>query len=291
MVAGLPQRRAAAGAVGPFVGGGLVDGGWRWAFLINIPVAAAAVVCARVAVPETRDPHAARGLDLGGAMLAVVALAASTWALTEAGVRGWTDTAVLVAGAITVGATVSFVRHQRHTHDPLVPPSLFRDRTFMSVASGVNNAVARAASLGALAVVPVARPVGGKRRRSPTLSGSDGHRRLRGGGCRTGRLPRSWQGGEGPTHRQADALCRRRCAATARSAALPDGALIGSDVCRGGLYHPAHTGCGRTWSGRWRGGTRMTLGTAIGAVIAELILPKARALIADSAPVRTGQRR
>jgi EmrB/QacA subfamily drug resistance transporter len=121
----------AAGAVGPFVGGGLVDGpGWRWAFLINIPVAAVAVVCARVAVPETRDPHTARGLDLGGATLAVVALAASTWALTEAGVRGWTDTAVLVAGAVTVGATAAFVRHMRHTRDPLVPPSLFRDRTF-----------------------------------------------------------------------------------------------------------------------------------------------------------------
>jgi EmrB/QacA subfamily drug resistance transporter len=124
----------AAGAVGPFVGGGLVDGpGWRWAFLINVPVAAVAVVCARVAVPETRDPHAARGLDLEGAMLAVVALAASTWALTEAGSRGWTDTAVLVAGGVTVGATVAFVRHMRHTRDPLVPPSLFRDRTFTVV--------------------------------------------------------------------------------------------------------------------------------------------------------------
>lgn len=66
-------------------------------------------------------------------MLAVVALAASTWALTEAGSRGWTDTAVLVAGGVTVGATVAFVRHMRHTRDPLVPPSLFRDRTFTVV--------------------------------------------------------------------------------------------------------------------------------------------------------------
>jgi hypothetical protein len=66
-------------------------------------------------------------------VLAVVALAASTWALTEAGVRGWTDTAVVVAGAITVGAIVSFVRHLRHARDPLVPPALFRDRTFTIV--------------------------------------------------------------------------------------------------------------------------------------------------------------
>jgi predicted MFS family arabinose efflux permease len=66
-------------------------------------------------------------------MLAVSALAASTWALTEAGPRGWTDTAVLAAVAITVGATVGFVRHVRRTRDPLVPPSLFRDRTFTVV--------------------------------------------------------------------------------------------------------------------------------------------------------------
>ena len=81
------------GAIGPFVGGWLVDGpGWRWAFLINVPVAAIVVVCARAAVPETRDPHAARDLDLVGAGLAVVSLGAATWALTEAGPRGWTDT-------------------------------------------------------------------------------------------------------------------------------------------------------------------------------------------------------
>ena len=60
-----------AGAVGPFVGGGLVDGpGWRWAFLINVPVAVVVVVCARAAVPETRDTHAAKRLDSRGAIYA-----------------------------------------------------------------------------------------------------------------------------------------------------------------------------------------------------------------------------
>src|SRR4051812_6103563 len=42
---------AVAGAIGPFVGGALVDGpGWRWAFMLNVPVAAVAVACARSAV-------------------------------------------------------------------------------------------------------------------------------------------------------------------------------------------------------------------------------------------------
>jgi EmrB/QacA subfamily drug resistance transporter len=123
-----------AGAIGPFVGGGLVDGpGWRWAFLINLPVAAIAIVCAHRAIPETRDPHTGRSLDLVGAALAVSGLAASTWALTEAGPRGWTDAAVLGAGAIAIAALAAFVSRMRHTDDPLVPPALFRDRTFSIV--------------------------------------------------------------------------------------------------------------------------------------------------------------
>ena len=123
-----------AGAIGPFVGGALVDGpGWRWAFLINLPVAVLAIICARAAIPETRDPKARRSLDFTGALLAVVGLAASTWALTEAGPRGWTDTSVLVMGAFAIAAIVAFVWRTLHNDDPLVPPALFRDRTFTVV--------------------------------------------------------------------------------------------------------------------------------------------------------------
>ena len=123
-----------AGAIGPFVGGGLVDGpGWRWAFLINLPVAALAIGCAQSAIPESRDPHAGRRLDLVGAALAVVGLAASTWALTEAGPRGWTDAGVLGASAVAISAIAAFVRRMLHAADPLVPPALFRNRTFSVV--------------------------------------------------------------------------------------------------------------------------------------------------------------
>ncbi len=125
---------AVAGAIGPFVGGGLVDGpGWRWAFLINLPVAVVAIACARFAVPETRDPHAARGLDYLGAVLAVIALAASTWSLTQAGPAGWSDPTVVGAGLLAIAAGAAFVWRALHTPDPLVPPSLFGNRTFTVV--------------------------------------------------------------------------------------------------------------------------------------------------------------
>ena len=126
-----------AGAVGPFVGGALVDGpGWRWAFLLNVPVAALVVASARTSVPETRDPHQAGRLDLAGAALAVVGLASATWVLTEAGARGWADVSVVVAAVVAVTAIVTFVWHVRGALNPLVPPALFRDRTFTVVNLG-----------------------------------------------------------------------------------------------------------------------------------------------------------
>ena len=119
------------GAIGPFVGGWIVDGpGWRWAFLLNVPVAALVVVCALVAVPESRDPHAAHSLDLVGAGIGVVTLGAATWALTEGGPRGWTDPAVLLAGAVAILGAAAFVHRMLHAHEPLVPPSLFQSRAF-----------------------------------------------------------------------------------------------------------------------------------------------------------------
>jgi EmrB/QacA subfamily drug resistance transporter len=120
-----------ASALGPLLGGWLVDGpGWRWAFLVNLPVAVLVVASTLSAVPETRDAHAARGLDYWGAALGVITLGSATWALTEAGPRGWTDAAVLGAAVVAVVGAAAFVQRARTSPDPLVPPALFRNRAF-----------------------------------------------------------------------------------------------------------------------------------------------------------------
>ena len=120
-----------AGAIGPFVGGGLVDGpGWRWAFLVNVPVAIVAIACARAAVPESRDSTEHRRLDLIGAALAVVGLATGTWAFTAAGDRGWSDLGVAGALAVSIVSILGLVRRILRARDPLVPPVLFQNRTF-----------------------------------------------------------------------------------------------------------------------------------------------------------------
>ena len=75
-----------ASALGPFVGGALVEyASWRWIFLINLPIAVATVVTAQLAVPETLDPNAPRRLDFQGALLAALALGGLTYALIEWG--------------------------------------------------------------------------------------------------------------------------------------------------------------------------------------------------------------
>jgi EmrB/QacA subfamily drug resistance transporter len=124
----------AAGAIGPFIGGALVGGpGWRWAFLLNVPVAIIAISCAHAAVPETREHQRASKLDITGALIIATALATSTWALTAAGQRGWSDPLVLGGLLISVLAFAGFVRHIMHTASPLVPPQLFQNRTFTVV--------------------------------------------------------------------------------------------------------------------------------------------------------------
>jgi EmrB/QacA subfamily drug resistance transporter len=133
-------------AIGPFVGGWLVQyASWRWAFLLNVPLAIVTVWITRVTVPETRDEQASRRFDVTGATLATVALAVTTYALIQYHPLGpvWT-TVVLVAG---LGIGIGFVLVERTSPHPMVQPSLFASRQF-SAANAMTLLVY--ASLGAV---------------------------------------------------------------------------------------------------------------------------------------------
>ncbi len=117
-----------AGAIGPFVGGWLVELNWRLVFLINLPVAAVVVLVAARYVPESRDPMAMPRLDWPGTVLVVVGLGALTYALTAAG--DGAGTAVWLTGALGVLALAALVQVERRSAHPLVPPVIFRNRQF-----------------------------------------------------------------------------------------------------------------------------------------------------------------
>jgi EmrB/QacA subfamily drug resistance transporter len=119
-----------AAAVGPLVGGVVLDAaGWRPLFLLNLPVAAAAAYLAVRAVPESRDESAAdHPLDIAGTVLVVAGLGSLTLGLIRLG----TAIDVIAVGAVAsgLGLLVAFVLVERGRRAPLVPPSLFLDRTF-----------------------------------------------------------------------------------------------------------------------------------------------------------------
>jgi EmrB/QacA subfamily drug resistance transporter len=129
-----------AGAVGPFLGGYLVQLSWRAVFLINLPVAAFIVVAALRHVPETSDTQSPPGLDLLGSALAAAGLAGMTYALTSLGSTAGGGAAVVAAGVGGVVALVAFVLVERRSPHPLVPLALFADRRF-SVANVVTLVV------------------------------------------------------------------------------------------------------------------------------------------------------
>ena len=94
-----------AGAVGPFLGGAMVQyASWRWIFFINLPLAVVTVVIAQRAVPETRDPHAPQHFDVVGATLATIALGGITYALIQ-----WGDPFALWAAVIGVVTAAGFL--------------------------------------------------------------------------------------------------------------------------------------------------------------------------------------
>ncbi|MER5830921.1 MFS transporter [Streptomyces sp. NPDC002130] len=119
-------------AVGPFVGGWLVDGpGWRWVFLLNVPVALVCVPVALRHVPESGGEQRAHGrFDVLGAVLGALALALVTYALIEAGGGGVVVAVSAVAG---LAAAVAFVIVERRRPEPMMPPDIFASRQFTAV--------------------------------------------------------------------------------------------------------------------------------------------------------------
>lgn len=126
---------AAAGALGPLLGGWLIDiVGWRAIFYINLPLAAAALY---LGLRYLRDENGAAPvtLDLPGAALASLGLAGLTWGLTVASSASGVDWLPSLAIAGGVLALIVFLRVEQRAGDhAMLPLSLFASHSF----SGLN---------------------------------------------------------------------------------------------------------------------------------------------------------
>src|SRR3954452_4978711 len=117
-------------ALGPIAGGWLVEhADWHWVFLVNVPIAVAALGLGRVLIPESRDPNPTR-VDLPGAALSTLGLTALLWGIIEAPDRGWTSGPILAAFGAAAAILALFAAWELRTDAPMLDVGLFADRRF-----------------------------------------------------------------------------------------------------------------------------------------------------------------
>lgn len=121
-------------ALGPVVGGVLAStAGWRWVFLINVPIAALAV-WGGLRLANSRDeagPRDLAGLDWWGVGTVVGGLALVSIAIDDVGTQGWTSAVTLVPLIVGVVLLVAFGVVESRSAAPLVRPSLLHNRLFV----------------------------------------------------------------------------------------------------------------------------------------------------------------
>lgn len=121
-------------AVGPVIGGWLIQhASWRWAFFLNVPLAAVVFLLAVRHVPEAAGDVRGR-IDWLGGLAATVGLGGVAYGFIESSKLGWNDSYVL--GGLIIGccALIGFFFIESHVRFPMVPLDLFRSRDF----SGAN---------------------------------------------------------------------------------------------------------------------------------------------------------
>jgi EmrB/QacA subfamily drug resistance transporter len=117
-------------AVGPVLGGWLVEhASWRWAFFINLPLAAAVIVISLWRIPESRSAMAGR-IDWLGALLATFGLGGLVTGFLESVNLGWRHPLVLGSLLVGFGCLVVFALVEVREASPMVPLALFASRSF-----------------------------------------------------------------------------------------------------------------------------------------------------------------
>ncbi len=121
---------ALGAALGPVIGGSLVEINWRWVFWVNLPVGLAAVILAVKVVPESKDDRASGRPDLIGAGLLAAAVGLVALALVKAPGWGWGSAGFIGLLAASLACGTAMVMRSRRHHSPVIELELLRSRTF-----------------------------------------------------------------------------------------------------------------------------------------------------------------
>ncbi len=126
-------------AMGPFVGGAVVEGiSWQWIFWLNVPIGLAVVPLATRYLSESRGPS--KALDLPGLVLVASGLLGVVFGIVRAQDLGWTSAAVTASIAAGVVLLAGFVVWELRAAEPMLPMRFFRSRGFAAT-SGVSFAM------------------------------------------------------------------------------------------------------------------------------------------------------
>jgi EmrB/QacA subfamily drug resistance transporter len=117
-------------AAGPAVGGVLVAASWRWIFIVNVPIGAAAAIAAIRLVPDVRHNAETRIPDMLGGALLIAAVGSIALALVQGPGWGWGSASTVVSFAVAVVSIGLFIARSARAKAPIVDLSLFRDRVF-----------------------------------------------------------------------------------------------------------------------------------------------------------------
>ncbi|MBN1685670.1 MAG: MFS transporter [Spirochaetales bacterium] len=119
-------------ALGPIIGGALVDGfSWNSVFFFSIPVAAVAICAGIVLLPKGRSRNDSP-LDVLGSILATAAITALVFGLIRGGDRGWSDAGVIAALAGGIAGSAVFVIWESRCKNPILNLRFFKNRNFSS---------------------------------------------------------------------------------------------------------------------------------------------------------------
>lgn len=124
-----------AAAAGPPLGGLLVQVGWRWVFIVNVPVGIAGLIAGRRILREIRHPDAARP-DVLGAVLLTAGVAALTVAIVQGESWGWSSASILALLALAAALLALLARRIARHPAPIVEPQLLAVRAFSAATLG-----------------------------------------------------------------------------------------------------------------------------------------------------------